>query len=50
MLFNFCNQSGQVICTIEAHDKIKAKGIYKKMHKEGEVKVPPTQVIISKHE
>lgn len=50
MLFNFCNKSGQLICTIEAHDKIKAKGIYKQMQKDGEVKVPIAQVTVSKSE
>jgi len=48
MLFNFSSKSGKSICSIEAHDKIKAKGIYKQMQKEGKVNVPITQVIISK--
>ena len=48
MLFHFYNKSGQSICSIEAHDKIKAKGIYKQMQKDGSVKVPINQVVITK--
>lgn len=48
MLFHFYNKQGQSICSIEAHDKIKAKGIYKQMQKDGEVKVPIAQVTIMK--
>lgn len=50
MLFDFSSKTGKHICTIEAHDKIKAKAIYKKMQKDGEVKVPITQVTVSKSE
>lgn len=50
MLFNFCNKSGQHICSIEAQDKIKAKGIYKQIQKNGEVHVPIAQVTVSKAE
>lgn len=44
MLFSFNTKAGHQVCTIEAHDKIKAKGIYKQMYKDHKVSVPPEQV------
>lgn len=50
MRFNFSTKTGHDICTIEARDKIIAKGLYKQMQKSGEVKVPITQVVITKYD
>lgn len=48
MEFSFSTKTGHEICKIEARDKLIAKGIYKKMEKSGEVKVPITSVIVTK--
>lgn len=50
MQFSFTTKSGHEICKIEARDKLIAKGIYKKMQKDGEVKVPITSVFVNKCE
>lgn len=48
MEFSFSTKTGHEVCKIEARDKLIAKGIYKKMEKNGEVKVPITSVIVTK--